>query len=95
MVKEIEVKVTGRVQMVMFRDFTMRKARGLGIVGTVQNMKDGSVHIVAVGEEAVLQEFLMKIHQGSIFSRVEDVAVEWSDPMHNFTNFVILYGYGE
>ncbi len=91
MKKEIEVKVTGRVQMVMFRDYTTRKARGLGIFGTVQNMKDGSVYIVAVGEENVLNQFLKKVRQGSFLSHVESVEVVWKDPVHTFTRFGILY----
>ncbi len=95
MKKEIEVKVTGKVQGVMFRDFTTRKARGLGIVGTVQNMKDGSVRIFAVGEETALRVFLKKLEQRPLLSRavsrIENIEVMWSEPVHNFTSFDILY----
>ncbi|MDD4989133.1 MAG: acylphosphatase [Candidatus Pacebacteria bacterium] len=98
MQKEIEVKVTGRVQGVMFRDFATRKARGLGIVGTVQNMRDGSVRIIALGEESALRVFLQKLERKPLLSwivaRVDTVEVKWMEPMHSFKNFAILYGYG-
>lgn len=95
MLKEIEAKVTGRVQGIMFRDFTMRKARGLGISGTVENLKDGSVRIVAVGEEGALRTFLNKIHKGPTFSRVENVEVKWSNPVHSFSGFDIVYSHDD
>src|ERR1700759_4587304 len=103
MIKEIEVKVTGRVQLVMFRDFTTRKARRLGLVGMVQNMDDGSVRIVAQGEEGalkyilvnykedILKYFLKIIHRCPILSRVDTVEVLWREPVEHFTKFAIIY----
>ncbi|MDD5068105.1 MAG: acylphosphatase [Candidatus Pacebacteria bacterium] len=95
MKKEIVVTVTGRVQGVMFRDFAQRNARGLRLVGTVQNMKDGSVRIVAVGEESDLQTFLKKLERrpllSRIVSRIENIEAVWSEPVHTFTKFDILY----
>ncbi len=96
--KEIEVKITGRVQGVMFRDFAQRCARGFRIVGTVQNLKDGSVQIVAVGEEEALREFLRKLERrpflSRMVSRVDTIETKWSEPVHTFSSFDILYTYG-
>ena len=39
-IKQIECVIIGRVQLVMFRDFARRKARKLGIAGTVENLPD-------------------------------------------------------
>jgi acylphosphatase len=89
--KEIQCKITGRVQMVMFRDFVCRKARGLDLVGRVQNLDDGSVRVVAQGNEETLKEFINKIHKGPVLAHVEDVSVEWKDPTETFPNFQILY----
>ena len=58
MVKRLECNITGRVQMVMFRDFAMRKSRCLGLVGTVRNIKDGSVEVIVEGEEEKLKQLL-------------------------------------
>jgi acylphosphatase len=88
----IEAKITGRVQMVMFRDFAQRKARGLRLVGTVQNMKDGSVAVVAEGEEEALKKFVVLLHKGSIFAKVEEVETKWNgETTGEFKRFTIIY----
>lgn len=91
MKKQLQCIVRGRVQMVMFRDFTTRKARKLGLVGTVQNRIDGTVAILAEGTEDDLQKLLICIHKGSILSRVDDVEVSWSDELVGFEKFTIKY----
>ena len=91
MPKRIECKITGRVQMVMYRDFAQRKAHGLGIVGTVQNMIDGSVVIVAEGEEEILKKYITLLHKGSIFAKVEDVEIKWMEEEGEFRDFHIVF----
>ena len=91
MQKRLECQVFGRVQMVMFRDFVKRYARALGITGTVKNNIDGSVSIVAEGEESVLRELLARANRGSIFARVDCVKEKWSAPLGEFKSFDILY----
>lgn len=46
-----QIRVWGRVQGVGFRFFTQQLAIQLDICGTVQNKMDGSVFVVAQGEE--------------------------------------------
>lgn len=91
MQKEIRCTVTGRVQLVMFRDFAQRKARSLGITGTVQNMSDGSVQVLAQGEESVIIQYLALLHKGSVLSRVDKIVVAWTPPTFSFSGFEILY----
>lgn len=91
MQKRLECQVFGRVQMVMFRDFITRKARARGVVGTVQNMPDGSVLIVAEGEEANLQELLALANRGPVFARVDRVEESWKQYLGEFKSFDILY----
>jgi acylphosphatase len=91
MQKRIECKITGRVQMVMFRDFAQRKARGLRLVGTVQNMKDGSVAVVAEGGEETLKKFVALLHKGSIFAKVERVEIAWMEARGGYNDFKIIY----
>ncbi len=79
MQKRLECQVFGRVQMVMYRDFVKRAARARGVVGTVKNNLDGSVSIVAEGEEKKLCELLARANRGSIFARVDCVEEKWSD----------------
>ncbi len=89
--KRMECNIAGRVQLVMFRDFTRRNARGLGITGTVQNMSDGSVHVVAEGERDVLRKLLARLHKGPVFARVDKVEEAWSEATGEFKTFEIIY----
>jgi len=91
MQKQLECKIKGRVQMVMFRDFVQRKATRLGLSGTVQNMSDRTVQVVAEGEEDKLQELLSLLHKGSIFSRVDKVEEKLRQPKGEFSGFRIVY----
>ena len=91
MKKRLSAIVTGRVQMVMYRDFTRRKAAHLGIAGHVMNHDDGSVHVVAEGEEMVLQEFLASLNKGSLFAQVDEVHASWDAPINEFSLFEIRY----
>jgi acylphosphatase len=83
--------VSGRVQMVMFRDFAQRTARGLGILGTVENLRDGTVDVIAEGDQDALTAYAAKLSRGSILSRVDDVRIEYTDPSGTFTDFTIIY----
>ena len=91
MIKRLECTVYGRVQKVMFRDFTRRSARALGVVGTVQNEKDGTVRVVAEGDEMLLKALLAELHRGSAFSKVEKVVELWDEPTGEFISFNIVY----
>lgn len=91
MQKRLQCKVFGRVQMVMFRDFVTRNARALQLVGTVQNNTDGTVLIVAEGEDEKLKELLSVVRRGPILARVDRVEELWSTPLGGYKNFDILY----
>jgi len=91
MQKQMTCTVSGRVQMVMYRDFTCRRARALGLTGWVKNNDDGTVTVVAEGEEDVLRELLSFLHSGSMLSRVDDVRSAWKEPSGSFSSFSIVY----
>ena len=70
----LEITIRGRVQGVFFRKHTHAMASGLGLVGTVQNMADGSVYAVAVGTESQLDAFSRWCSEvGSPKSKIESV----------------------
>lgn len=56
--KTVTMRVTGLVQGVGFRWTTQMIAQELGITGTVKNNPDGSVSIVAQGDELPLEHFI-------------------------------------
>ena len=90
-VEQITCRVTGRVQLVMFRDFVTRRARALGLMGEVENMPDGSVRVVAQGPRVALTALVTRLRYGSLLSRVDDVSVVWEEPKQTFSKFVIRY----
>ena len=67
--------VTGRVQGVAYRAWTVGIARELGLVGWVRNRRDGSVEITARGEREALDTLAAQCRQGPLMARVEDVTV--------------------
>jgi acylphosphatase len=89
--KRIHAEISGRVQMVSFRDFAKRKAERSGVVGWVRNLPDGHVEILAEGEEHSLEVFILELKRGPILARVDDVAIEWSDTTGEFSNFSVRY----
>ncbi|WP_294191526.1 acylphosphatase [uncultured Sphingomonas sp.] len=67
--------VTGRVQGVFFRDWTVEQARALGLDGWVRNRADGSVEMVVAGAPEMVETMTARVRQGSPASRVDDIAV--------------------
>lgn len=60
--KRFEIIAKGKVQKVGYRDYVEEVARSLGIVGFVENLKDGSVKIVCEGEEEMIKKFIQEIN---------------------------------
>lgn len=89
--KELHAIVRGRVQLVMFRDFSQRSARKLGLTGLVRNLHDGSVEVVAQGDQQKLELLLQALHRGPLLAHVEGVESEVRDSTHTFETFDISY----
>ncbi len=68
--------VTGRVQGVGFRWFTLQAGRRCRVVGWVGNRRDGSVHGEAQGSAEALSDLVQELRRGPGFSRVDDVDVQ-------------------
>jgi len=71
--ERLDASVRGRVQGVGFRYFVLREATHLGLDGYVANERDGSVHVVAEGPRAELDELLERLREGPPASIVERV----------------------
>ena len=67
-----QIRVWGRVQGVGFRFFTQQLAIQLDLCGTVQNKMDGSVFVVAQGEEKAVARFIDRVKAStSPYGRVD------------------------
>lgn len=68
--------VTGRVQGVFYRASTQDAALRLGLTGWVRNLENGSVELLACGEEEKLQELERWLWQGPPHAKVEQVTAQ-------------------
>ncbi len=69
--------VSGRVQGVWFRETTRSRAQELGITGSAVNLPDGTVEVIACGEEEALDGLCNWLWVGSPMSRVDHVSCEF------------------
>lgn len=68
------IVVTGLVQGVGFRYFTVTQARRLGVQGWVRNCRDGSVELEAQGSSDAVQALVEQLAIGPRWSEVSHVA---------------------
>ncbi len=82
------LRITGRVQGVGFRYFTMTAARDLGLVGWVRNQPDGSVLSEVQGPSESVKRFGMEVRRGPRFSRVGEVEVDSLEQVERLTTLL-------
>jgi acylphosphatase len=70
------VIVSGRVQGVGYRDWTMATGRRLGLTGWVRNRRDGTVEALLVGDDSAVGEMIDACRQGPAMARVDEIEVE-------------------
>lgn len=87
--KRVILKIYGTVQGVFFRDSAKKKAQELNLSGFARNELDGTVSIVAEGEEKDLSEFIEWCKGGPDHAKVEKVETEWLEPTNQFNDFSI------
>jgi acylphosphatase len=78
--KNVKIRITGRVQGVGFRYHTMQIALANNINGFVKNMPDSSLYIEASGPDNEVELFIEWCRNGPKWACVENVEiVETSD----------------
>jgi acylphosphatase len=85
------ISVSGRVQGVGYRAFTIRAATERGLVGGVKNCEDGRVELEAEGPKDRITSLIEALKIGPPASRVTDVRVEWLPATGRQTNFAVWY----
>lgn len=90
--RAVEAVVSGVVQGVWFRDFTRTAALGLGVSGYVENLPDGTVHLVACGDGNAVHALLEAVREGPPAARVDAVAVTDYAGTETFGDFRVRRG---
>lgn len=89
MLETIRLIVEGKVQGVFYRQSTREKAIALGITGTVKNLPDGRVEIIATGTPEQLNRLTRWCNQGppdAVVTKVSSTPL----PLQSFHNFIII-----
>ncbi len=89
--KRLQAVIHGHVQGVSFRYYARQRARALGLVGWVRNRDDGTVEVVAEGQENDLRRFVSWLHAGPSLAHVTRVETEWAPAMGDLVSFEVRY----
>ena len=86
----LDLVIQGRVQGVGYRYSAKMEAESLGIIGSVQNLSDGSVFVTAQGEKKAMDNFVRwccKGPPGAMVRNIEKVQGKTEE----FSEFRLLY----
>jgi acylphosphatase len=89
--RRAHVFISGRVQGVSFRWYTVNTAQRLGLTGWVRNLPDGRVEAVFEGPDEAVRQAVAWCQHGERPARVEDVEVTYGTATGEFTSFRVTY----
>lgn len=87
--QRLHALVSGRVQGVNFRHYTVQTAHQIGLSGWVHNRADGRVEAVAEGTRRQLERFADFLHTGSPSAHVDEVQLDWRRATGEFDGFSV------
>jgi acylphosphatase len=87
--RRLQIFYSGHVQGVGFRYTVKTVSAGFDVMGTVRNLPDGRVELVAEGEVAELKAFQEAIRDEGLGSLIRDEQVDWSDAQGGLRGFEI------
>ena len=80
---------SGPVQGVGFRYAVRRLVNGFEATGTVRNLDDGRVELIAEGTRAELEGLLEAVRQSEVGRFVRQEQMDWTDARNEFRSFEI------
>lgn len=82
---------SGRVQGVGFRYAVKTVATGFDVTGSVRNLDDGRVELIAEALKPELEEFLVAIRDSEVGRFIKNEQTVWSDAKNEFRGFEIAH----
>jgi acylphosphatase len=89
--ERMTVYYSGRVQGVGFRMTVRQLACGYDVTGTVRNLPDGRVELIAEGARAELKAFLSGLAESELSGFIAKQHETWSTAQGNLKGFAITH----
>lgn len=70
------IRIHGKVQGVGYRFFATRVARRLGLKGSIQNQRDGTVEALVEGDKEKIDEWVEELKEGPRYAEVTQIDQE-------------------
>jgi len=86
----MQVLYSGRVQGVGFRYTAKTTAMGFEVTGTIRNLPDGRVELMAEGARDELEAFRQAIRDAGLEGFIRDEQVNWARATGEFRGFEIV-----
>ena len=86
----VHVFYAGRVQGVGFRYTVKSLVTGFEVTGTIRNLSDGRVELIAEGAKEELEAFQQGIQESGLGPLIDDEEASWSDARGVFCGFEII-----
>lgn len=90
--KTYELIVSGRVQGVGYRNYVQQNAKSLNINGTVRNLSDGNVKVIAQTDDATVQKLVqnIKVPQHH-FMKIDNISIKEIPLTKDYDSFTVVY----
>ena len=88
--ERVQVLYSGKVQGVGFRATVRQLACGYEVTGTVRNLDDGRVEMIAEGTRAELEDFLAGIDESGLSGLIAKKQATWQSAQGGLRGFTIV-----
>ena len=88
--ERLHIIYSGRVQGVGFRFNVKMTVRGFDVSGTVRNLSDGRVELIAEGERAELEAFAQAIRESGVGALIKQETIAWQPAAGGLRGFEIV-----
>ena len=88
--KRMRILYSGNVQGVGFRYTAKSVATGFEVSGTVRNLSDGRVELVAEGVQEELEAFRQAVRDSGLKHFIRNEEISWGDSQGNIRGFEIV-----
>jgi acylphosphatase len=89
--KKVMNLYAGHVQGIGFRYTVKAITQGFEVSGTVRNLPDGRVELIAEGAPEELAAFLEAIRESEVGGFIRQEQTNWSEAVNEFRGFEITY----